>query len=177
MPQGPIILPGVPGAWYGGSGAYVSTPLPPGSTGWVIFADRAIGEWLEQGAPGDPLLGRTHALADGLFLPCRIGVSAPGVTSPAATVIEGPLVQIGAGAVQPAVLGTLEHTALNAYATAITAAVSTLAGLAATWAGVAGPAQVLYANGHAAFLTAVTAAQTALATALGPALSTTVTVR
>jgi hypothetical protein len=172
QPGAPIVLPGVPVAWLGGSGAYLTTPLPPGSTGWVIFSDRAIGQWLQAGAPVDPKLGRTHALGDGVFLPCRIGVGAVPVTSPAATVVEGPLVQVGAGAVAPAVLGTQ-------LAAAFTTWTGALATAGTTWTAAAGgpPYAANLPPISGAYIAAVIAATTALATTIAGWLSTTVTVK
>jgi hypothetical protein len=156
IPQAPIVCPQVPVLMFGDALSYVTAPILPGSTGLVIFADRCLARFLLTGAPDDPINGRTHSLGDGLFIPCPIGPAAAPV-NPAATVVEGPLVMLGAAATQPAVLGTAMVAALSTYLGAVTTAANTWAGLA---------------PGAPAFATALAAANTALIAALAATLST-----
>jgi hypothetical protein len=75
---------------------------------------------------------------------------------------------------QPAVLGTFLQTALNTYATTITAAASALNAAAQVYFAIpvpTPPQQVTFQTAWAAWNTAVAAAQAALAAALIPALS------
>lgn len=106
VPQPPIVCPQVPVLWVGGSLGYVTTPLVPGDSGLVIFADRCLARWLLTGAPEDPINGRTHSLGDGIFLP---GVRATPTqieppTDLTASVVEGPLVRLGSAASSGVVL-------------------------------------------------------------------------
>lgn len=100
VPMQPISLPQVPVAWPRTAAGYLTFPIVPGDTGLVVFNDRNLGEWLRLGAPTDPKLSRTHDLADGVFLPGLHPDTAPitPATSATATVIEGPLVALGAAA-------------------------------------------------------------------------------
>lgn len=171
VPLEPVIVPKVPVYWHGSSTGYVSTPLAPGDTGILVFADRCLSVWLETGGPVDPISGRTHSLADAFFLPGvrprTKALPAPG-TDLAATVVEGPPaagVKLGRNAAQSAVLGELLQTALNTYAGAISAANTALATSAA---GAGGIATVPAWNTWDA---ATTTAQTAFATQIAAALS------
>jgi len=153
VPQPPITIPDVPVQWGGGSLGYVTTPLVPGDTGLVLFTDRCLAAWRQTGVPSDPINGRTHALGDAVFLPgCRADL-APIVppTSLVATVVEGPLVWLGAGATQPAVLGTAHAAALITFSEAISLA-------ATTWAGVPGAPAVTFASAVEAACSVFTAA-------------------
>lgn len=118
--QAPVMIPGVPVSWLGGASGYVTTPLLPNDTGTVLFFDRAMSQWLLQGIPTDPINGRTHNLGDCVFLPGLRNttnmITPP--TSLAATVVEGPLVHLGAGATLGVVIGSLLHTYLTAMITA-----------------------------------------------------------
>ncbi len=155
IPQAPIVCPQVPVLMMGGPLSYVTTPILPGSTGLVVFADRCLARFLLTGAPDDPINGRTHSLGDGLFLPCPIGPTVAPV-DPTGTVVEGTLVKLGAAAAQPAILGTAFAAALATYLTAVSTAASTWAGLA---------------PGAPAFATALQAANTAFAAAIAATLS------
>lgn len=182
VPQPPIALPAVPVAWPRTAAGYLTLPLVAGDTGLVVFADRGLSEWLRLGIPGDPITRRTHDLADGVFFPGLHADTAP-ITPPtslAASVLEGPLVWLGSAATQPAVLGTLLQTALNAYATAITSANSALNAAAQVYFAIpvpTPPQQVTFQTAWAAWNTATAAAQTALATALAASLSVKVLVQ
>lgn len=107
VPQAPIVCPQVPVVTQGGALAYVDTPILAGDTGLVVFADRCLAQFLLLGGSLDPINGRTHSLGDGLFIPARLGplaVAAP--LDPTGTVVEGPLVKLGSGAIQFGLLGT-----------------------------------------------------------------------
>jgi hypothetical protein len=118
--QAPVLIPGVPVAWPGGSLGYVTTPLLPNDSGVVVFFDRAVAQWLLQGIPTDPVNGRTHNLGDAVFFPGARNTTNPIVppTSLVATVVEGPQVQLGVGATQHVVLGEALHAYLIAMVTA-----------------------------------------------------------
>lgn len=161
VPQAPIVCPQVPVLMPGDSLSYVTTPILPGSTGLVVFADRCLAKFLVDGVPGDPINGRAHSLGDGLFLPCPIGPAVAPV-DPTGTVVEGTLVKLGAAATQPAILGTAFAAALATYLTAVSTAASTWAGLA---------------PGAPAFALALQAANTAFAAAIAATLSTKVLIQ
>lgn len=174
IPQPPIPLPQVPVRWLGGSASYVTCPLLPGATGHVVFSDRSLSAWLLAGAPVDPLNGRTHALGDAVFepglRPAAMTIAPP--TSQVATVVEGPLVWLGALATQPAVMGT-------AHVAAFQAALAAIATAFAAWSAAAGPPP--FAGNlppvSGAFIAAVGAACAGLAGALPGTLSTKVLVQ
>ncbi len=123
VPDAPILLPQVPVRWPRTGAGYITFPLVPGDTGHVVFTDRCLGQWLLTGNPGapvDPLNGRTHSLGDAVFEPGLHTDSDPIVppTSLAATVVEGPLVQLGVGATQFVALAATLHSYLVAMFTA-----------------------------------------------------------
>jgi hypothetical protein len=161
IPQAPIVCPQVPVLMAGDAVSYVTTPILPGSTGLVVFADRCLARFLLSGIPEDPINGRTHSLGDGLFIPTPIGPAVAPV-DPTGTVVEGTLVKLGAAATQPAVLGTAMVAALSTYLGAVTTAANTWAGLA---------------PGAPAFATALAAANTALIAAFAATLSTKVVIQ
>lgn len=128
VPDVPLLLYNVPVRWPGGSLGYVTTPLVPGDTGRVCFADRCLSTWLNAKEPNalplDPVNGRTHNLADAVFDPGLRQAFAP-ITPPTdltATVIEGPLVKLGRAATQPVALAPLVQANLEALVAAIEAA-------------------------------------------------------
>lgn len=144
--------------------AYDTIPVLPGDTGMIFCMDRAIDQWRRLGVPTDPIDGRTHSHADAVFMPGLHADTDPIIppTSLAARVIEAPLIMLGVGATQPAVLGTAFAAALAAYTSGMITAANTWAGLA---------------PGAPAFATAVTTLNTALAAALAAMLSTKVLVQ
>lgn len=117
VPREPVPLPQVPVAWPRTAAGYLTLPLAPGDTGLVVFADRGMSKWLREGAPGDPVLGRAHDLADGVFYPGLHADVAPIVppTSQVAAVLEGPQINLGVGAAQAVALAE----ALHAYLTGL----------------------------------------------------------
>lgn len=59
----------VPVAFPRGGGFSVTFPLKKGDEGIVIFSERCIDGWWEDGRTSIPLDFRTHDLSDGLFVP------------------------------------------------------------------------------------------------------------
>lgn len=123
FPQPPVLLPQVPVAWPRTSLGYLTLPLVPGDTGLVVFSDRSLSVWRVTGnevAPVDPLIGRTHNLGDAVFFPGLHTDTDPIAppTSLAATVLEGPLVQLGVGATQFVAIAELVRLYLIAMVTA-----------------------------------------------------------
>jgi hypothetical protein len=123
--QAPIMIPGVPVEFQGGSLGYIATPVVPGDTGRVTFYDRAIAQWLLLGIPTDPINGRTHNLGDCSFAPGLRHNNNPIAPplNPAVTLVEGPMIQLGVGATLHPVLGELLHAYLIAMFTAAPTAV------------------------------------------------------
>jgi hypothetical protein len=125
VPQAPLVLPQVPVLCYGGSLGYVSTPIIPGDTGFVLFSDRCIDQWLQSGGPVDPISGRTHNLADAVFIPGFRPLPSK-VTPPVdltATVVDGStFVKLGRNATEFVVTkGTTMATTVAAAVTTLTA--------------------------------------------------------
>lgn len=123
VPQPPVLLPQVPVAWTRTSLGHLTLPLVPGDTGLAVFSDRSLSVWRTTGnevAPVDPLIGRTHNLGDAVFFPGLHTDTDPIAppTSLAATVLEGPLVQLGVGATQFVAIASLLHAYLVSMFTA-----------------------------------------------------------
>lgn len=193
----PPVVDAPVGTWRLG-GMVLAGELEPGDEVLIVTCEREIRPWWLLGKVHDPQSRRMHAAEDSVILPWISNLkrtitaqpsgtlylgredSTAGITItrgplPGTTTIEGTgpaSIKLGSTAVSPALMGTQTVAALNAYAAAITAATLALNTLAQTWAGLPGANQVAYATGHAAWLTAVTGAQTALAAALTPALAT-----
>lgn len=94
----PTILMRVPVVWPRTTLGYVTFPLLPGDTGELHVSDRSLEMWRLSGAPTDPGLAFTHALKDSVFHPGLHPDTMP-ITPPTdltATVIEGPMVKLGA---------------------------------------------------------------------------------
>lgn len=164
----------------------------------LVTCEREIWPWYTLGQQHDPTSERMHDPSDSIALPWissikrAITARVPGTffmgredATAGVTITQGPApgritiegtgpasIQCGSTAVSPALMGTETLVALNAYAATMTGAVNALNTLAQAWAGLPGVNQVAYATGHAAFLTAVTGAQTALAAALTASLAT-----
>jgi len=98
----------VPVHWTRTVASYVTLPLAPLDTGYVLISDRSLEKWLELGVPTDPGLRHTHSEIDGIFHPGLHSDLAPIVppTSQAAAVIESPLINLGAAAVEPVIKAT-----------------------------------------------------------------------
>lgn len=124
IPTPPITLYDVPVAFPRTAAGYITFPIVPNDTGMLVFSDRALTQWLAVGAPVDPIQGRTHSIADGVFFPGLHATANP-ITPPTsltATVVEGPVIQLGATAV-PAVNNVALAQSLHTYlVAAITAA-------------------------------------------------------
>lgn len=117
VPEPPIAIPDVPVRFLASPVGYVSVGIVPGTTGHVIFMDRAIDAWLKAGVPVDPLLGRTHDLADAVFEPGLHADTAPLSPPPSVigAVVHGAQVQLGANATSSVILGTEFLAALATY--------------------------------------------------------------
>ena len=114
--QPPVQIQGVPVALLGGALNYIRAEPAPGDTGLALFTDRCLSVWLLGGGPVDPINGRTHALGDAVFVPgVRHAANLlPPPTIPGATVVEGPVVQLGASATQAVALASALHTYISA---------------------------------------------------------------
>ena len=157
VPDIPTIIPLVPVRFPRGALGKVEFPILPNDTGHVIFTDRALAAWLQNGnpfAPVDPENGRAHALGDAIFEPGLL-TDADAIADPVdmtSTVIDGAaLVKIGGLATEFAAKGT-------SLATAATTANVTLAALGAA----AGPDAIVI-NGIKAAMIAFTASLTSIA--------------
>ena len=175
--QLPVTLVDIPVGWPRTSQGYLTFPLTPGTKGELHVQDRSLEAWLSLGQATDPIAAWTHNLADSVFHPAVFNDADP-ITPPTSlthTVLEGPLIALGAQAAlvpNPVLKGLDTVQALTTYTAAINTANATLAGLATAWAGVPGPAQVAFAAGFAPWAAAIATAQAALVTALGNSLST-----
>ena len=102
IPFAPSGFKNVPVFIYGSASAYMSTPLPPGTTGLIMFSDRALEKWKVQGKPIDPGLNRFHDLSDGIFLPgvrAVAGKIGTPIDTTAAVLEHAVSVKLGRGAV------------------------------------------------------------------------------
>ena len=63
------IIPGVPVAFPGANGFFISFPVVPGDTGMLIFCERNIDRWRENGNDVNPGDQRCHGLAGATFHP------------------------------------------------------------------------------------------------------------
>lgn len=52
-----------------GGGSAITTPIKPGDTGIVHFADQDIGGWATDGDTSPPDTDRRHSLSDAMFVP------------------------------------------------------------------------------------------------------------
>lgn len=139
VPQTSVVIQDVPVCWPRGTAAYVTMPLASGATGHAVFMDRSLALWRKTGVTTDPISGRTHALGDAIFEPGlhpnTDPISPP--TDATATVVEGPLVKCGRGAVDFALLGTTFLADLNTFLGTFSGALVTLQGTSATDPGAA----------------------------------------
>lgn len=144
----PPVLAQAPIEWPSAGGYGVTFPLPVGSTGSIVFADRSIDEWLSTGQPdSEPRDVRRHAYTDGVFRPgLRALDDVPARLSPpaAALVVGCPT----AGEVR---LGSASASSLIALAPLVEGQLSAL--LSAISA-----APVVPGDGGAAFKAAIVAA-------------------
>jgi hypothetical protein len=176
VPAGEVKLWQVPVSWPRTNLGFIMFPLAPGDTGTVIFSDRSLTTWLQAGVPIDPVQGRAHNLADGIFVPGLKAdtnpVVAPGHVASIATVIDGPLIHLGAGAtIERAVKGTTRMTSELAMLSGISAAATTLGNTATSLGGAPVPGTDI-----ATFATALVGAITGFSAAYEATLSTKVMV-
>lgn len=108
--QSPVLLQGVKVEVSGNTtNAYLSFPILPGTTGVLHVQDRSIDQWRATGIPSDPVSAFIHMLGDSTFHP-GIAPDTNPITPPTslvATVLEGPEVHMGRGAVDLVALATL----------------------------------------------------------------------
>ena len=98
--QTPVLLENIKVAWPRTSTGYITFPLVPNDTGELHVQDRSIDQWRLTGIPTDPKSAFLHMLGDSVFHPNLFPDANP-ITPPTslvATVIEGPLINLGAGA-------------------------------------------------------------------------------
>jgi hypothetical protein len=118
----PIVLPSVPILFPGTADSYINFPIEAGDTGMALICDRSIAAWRTDGKAHPPSLPGLHNLADAVFVP---GLRHDGSPLPKATmggmVLESASIQLGAGAVSPAVLGTAMQTLWDAMVVYINA--------------------------------------------------------
>lgn len=125
----PPPVPRCPIVWPGAGENAVTWPLSPGDTGLVVWADRAIDDWLLGGGLTDPPDPRRHSYADAVFVPgLRPLGTLPARATPiaGATVVACPVagsVRLGASAASQAVaVEPLVAAQLAALVAAISAA-------------------------------------------------------
>lgn len=102
--QEPAPLDNIPVAWPKTQKGYVTFELGEGDRGELHVQDRALDGYIPTGLQAEPARHWTHALADSVFHPTTVH-TAGAITPPTSlvgTVIEGTLVKLGAGAVDPA---------------------------------------------------------------------------
>lgn len=121
----PIILTNIPVALPVGALGGVTWPVNAGDFGMLHVSDRSLSAWLLAGAPTDPVLATTHALADSVFYPGVSPDTSPVGVDPAATVVRaGTTLKLGsnAAAQSAAIAEQLVATVDTALAAAISAA-------------------------------------------------------
>lgn len=173
--QAPIPLPDVPVVWPRFGGYSLVGMLYPGDGVLLAIADRAIDRWLLAGGVVPLESDRMHELTDAIAIPGLAPLTRPppaagaaglylgsptlatylAMVGPTAT-LEAAVVQLGALAAEPAVLGTTHAAALTAFLGALSAA-------ATAWAGLPGAPAVTFA---AAVVTACTTYSAAVAATL-----------
>lgn len=79
-----VPIDSVPVMFPGAGAAMLSFPIPVGSEGWIMFADRNIAPWAV-GSPPVAANDRSHDLTDAVFFPCFPTATA----TPNALVLEG----------------------------------------------------------------------------------------
>lgn len=134
QPENLPIIPNCPVVFPSGGGYAMTWPLLPNDSCILVFADRSIDEWIDKGGIYDPKDGRRHNLSDAFVIPGGAPTSTAipadaaklivGTTSGTAKVeidptgnvtVDGVMISIGQGAVDPAVLGNALLTYLNSH--------------------------------------------------------------
>lgn len=117
--QAPVVLEKVPVMHTGDLTSYIVHPIAAESHGMVLICDRSLAAWRTDGNAHAPSLPQLHNLADAVFLPgLRPDPSPLPVASMGGMALEAATIQLGAGATQPALLGSLFTalwTAMVAY--------------------------------------------------------------
>lgn len=118
----PQELSGVRVCWPMTSTSYDTAPLLTGSTGIVLFLDRAMDVWYRQGGSVDPVDARAHSQADAVFLPLGlVPDSAVSPTDVTGRVIEAVLVKIGKNAADFTYKGTTINAVVAGLNTTLSA--------------------------------------------------------
>jgi hypothetical protein len=174
------VISHVPVQFPGAGGFVITFPVAEGDPCWLVFSDRSLDKWIEQGTEVDPVDLRRHHLSDAVALlgvrskagalaefdasNARIGkVGGVGISLRTGELHLG--VTNSESATEPVLLGNTYATAIKTYVDALWTAMS----------GIVAPA-VLAPVGAAAS-TARAAAETAYATAITLSKSTRVKVK
>ena len=130
--QTPVLLNDIKVLFPRTATGYVTFPVAPGDTGELHVQDRSIDQWRATGLPTDPVSAFAHMLGDSTFHPGLFPDTNPIVppTSLTATVLEGPLINLG----PLAALGVARETdpvapdaAMFAWALVVETAINALA--------------------------------------------------
>jgi hypothetical protein len=173
------VITSVPVVFPAGGGFRMLFPVSPGDTVLLVFSERSLDKWLQQGGgPLDPGFTHTHALSDAIAIPGlhpfstpHAGANASGVTmgkdGGPQVLVTAAGVELGgtlaAPATDPVPRGTALNAAINNFATAVAVAINGM--------GAAGPSNPVLGGAATAAGTAITTAATALSAALTAALS------
>jgi len=123
VPDPPMAIPNVRVAFPAAGDAYDTWPVAKGTTGTLIFADRALDEWYRKGVATDPVDGRAHSLADAVFvLGPRPDAGILPATDLLARVIEAGTIKLGRNAAQFVALANLVQAQFDTLKTALTTA-------------------------------------------------------
>ena len=76
------VIPRVPVVFPGANGFRVTFPIAVGDTVLLVFSDRSLDVWLDQGRVVDPNDPRTHSLADAIAIPGLRSYKSPLLDAP-----------------------------------------------------------------------------------------------
>jgi hypothetical protein len=64
------VIPNVPVCYLGSGGMQVRGPIEIGECGLIVFCDRDIDDWIQDGGPAEPIMRHArHALINAIFIP------------------------------------------------------------------------------------------------------------
>jgi hypothetical protein len=64
------VIPNVPVCYLGSGGMQVRGPIEVGECGLIVFCDRDIDDWIQDGGPAEPIMRHArHALINAIFIP------------------------------------------------------------------------------------------------------------
>lgn len=166
----PVIV-NVPVAFPGAGGFRITFPISLGDTVLLVFSDRSLDKWLDQGGEVSPDDSRVHNLSDAVAYPGIRPFNAPwtGASTTNATVgkdggpqihLTGSEIQLGAPATEALLKGTQWKAAFDTWRAALNVYLAALATLNPVTIGAAA--------------TTYGIAETAFASSLATVLSTTV---